>query len=72
MGKATARRTLYDGGSLPVAMNTEMRRNLERESEREEISAGDLVRFCIVKALPMLKESTRKRRRISGGNEGDP
>jgi len=71
MSKRQYRRaTLFDGGSVTVRFSRDMLENLERESERENVSVPHLVRACVQKHLPTLKATSRKRRVNSRVKEG--
>lgn len=63
------RASRYSAPPLTVGLEPELRRDLEREAEREDVALADLARQCIRAGLARIKDTNRKRRGKSSGIE---
>lgn len=53
----------FDGGTVSVALSAAHRAALRREADRENLSEAEVMRRCLDKALPLLADVWRKKRR---------
>ena len=64
------RATRFSGMPLTIGLEPDLRRDLEREAERDGLSLADLARQCLKAGLPRVKEASRKRRGKRRGTNG--